>query len=133
LETLVVVSVETEVEGVDDVPVLPQRVGERPDRDEDQAGAENREELLLADRVAEGGQHAPEHHERRQHGFGIRGSGRGSYPLALRCMISTHAADDFSELLEDGPAVGFVSKSELSREAIRAMLAERGDRLASSL
>jgi Arc/MetJ-type ribon-helix-helix transcriptional regulator len=48
-------------------------------------------------------------------------------------MISTHAADDFSELLEDGPAVGFVSKSELSREAIRAMLAERGDRLASSL
>jgi two-component system, NarL family, nitrate/nitrite response regulator NarL len=48
-------------------------------------------------------------------------------------MISTHAADDFSELLAAGPAVGFVPKSELSREAIRAVLAERGDRLASRL
>jgi DNA-binding NarL/FixJ family response regulator len=48
-------------------------------------------------------------------------------------MISTHAADDFSELLEAGPAVGFVPKSELSREAIRTVLAERGDRLAARL
>jgi two-component system, NarL family, nitrate/nitrite response regulator NarL len=37
-------------------------------------------------------------------------------------MISTHAEDEFAELIEASPATGFVAKSELSAEAIRALL-----------
>jgi CheY-like chemotaxis protein len=37
-------------------------------------------------------------------------------------MISTHAEDDFAELIEASPAVGFITKSDLSAGAIRAAL-----------
>jgi DNA-binding NarL/FixJ family response regulator len=38
-------------------------------------------------------------------------------------MISTHAEDEFVELIEASPAIGFVAKSDLSAEAIQALLA----------
>jgi two-component system, NarL family, nitrate/nitrite response regulator NarL len=37
-------------------------------------------------------------------------------------LISTHAEDDFAELIEDVPVAGFISKSELSRRAIQALV-----------
>jgi CheY-like chemotaxis protein len=37
-------------------------------------------------------------------------------------LISTHAEDDFAELIADSPAVGFISKSELSAHAIHGLL-----------
>jgi DNA-binding NarL/FixJ family response regulator len=38
-------------------------------------------------------------------------------------MISSHAEEEFAELIEACPAAGFVAKSDLSAEAIRALLA----------
>ena len=35
-------------------------------------------------------------------------------------LISTHAESDFAELIDQSPAVGFLSKSDLSAAAIRA-------------
>jgi DNA-binding NarL/FixJ family response regulator len=37
-------------------------------------------------------------------------------------MISSHAEEEFAELIEASPAVGFIAKSDLSAEAIRALL-----------
>jgi len=37
-------------------------------------------------------------------------------------MISTHAEDDFADLIGQSPALGFISKSSLSAVAIRDML-----------
>jgi DNA-binding NarL/FixJ family response regulator len=37
-------------------------------------------------------------------------------------LISTHAEQDFAELIADSPAIGFVAKSELSASAIRRIL-----------
>jgi DNA-binding NarL/FixJ family response regulator len=38
-------------------------------------------------------------------------------------LISTHAEDDFAELIAESPAAGFISKSELSAHAIQCLLA----------
>jgi len=38
-------------------------------------------------------------------------------------LISTHAASDFAELIEEAPVAGFVAKSELSGSAIRRLVA----------
>jgi DNA-binding NarL/FixJ family response regulator len=43
-------------------------------------------------------------------------------------LISTHSVEDYRELLAAADAVGFITKSELSRAAIEALL--RGDRAA---
>jgi two-component system nitrate/nitrite response regulator NarL len=40
-------------------------------------------------------------------------------------LISTNAEDDFAELIAESPAVGFISKSELSAQAIQGLLAGR--------
>ncbi|RZL82785.1 MAG: response regulator [Rhodococcus sp. (in: high G+C Gram-positive bacteria)] len=40
-------------------------------------------------------------------------------------LISTHAEQDLAELISVSPAVGFVSKSELSAGAIRELLRDR--------
>jgi CheY-like chemotaxis protein len=40
-------------------------------------------------------------------------------------LISTHAAQDFAELIETSPAVGFVAKSGLSGNAIRDLIGSR--------
>ena len=37
-------------------------------------------------------------------------------------LISTHAEQEFAELIAASPAVGFLAKSELSAEAIEALL-----------
>jgi DNA-binding NarL/FixJ family response regulator len=57
---------------------------------------------------------------RRLHG----GVGSGSGPVIL---ISTHAEQDYAELIAASPAVGFLPKTALSAEAIRGLLAGRGD------
>jgi len=36
-------------------------------------------------------------------------------------MISTHAEADFADVIEEAPVAGFVSKSELSADAIRRL------------
>jgi two-component system, NarL family, nitrate/nitrite response regulator NarL len=37
-------------------------------------------------------------------------------------MISSNAEDDYADLLADSPAAGFLSKTELSANAIRSMI-----------
>ena len=37
-------------------------------------------------------------------------------------LISTHSKDDFADLVAESPAAGFISKSELSAQAIRQLL-----------
>jgi DNA-binding NarL/FixJ family response regulator len=37
-------------------------------------------------------------------------------------LISSQAEDDYAELIADSPAVGFLSKAELSADAIRRLL-----------
>jgi CheY-like chemotaxis protein len=49
--------------------------------------------------------------------------GLGPVPVIL---ISTHAEQDYAELIAASPAVGFLSKAALSGDAIRELLAGRG-------
>jgi two-component system, NarL family, nitrate/nitrite response regulator NarL len=37
-------------------------------------------------------------------------------------LVSTHAQEDFADLIADSPAMGFLEKSELSADAIRRVL-----------
>jgi DNA-binding NarL/FixJ family response regulator len=46
----------------------------------------------------------------------------GSRPRTI--LISTHAESDFADLIDSSPATGFVSKSDLSAEALYAVLNE---------
>lgn len=41
-------------------------------------------------------------------------------------MVSTRDLDEVADLVEDSPAAGFVSKSDLSASAIRAVIASAG-------
>jgi DNA-binding NarL/FixJ family response regulator len=43
-------------------------------------------------------------------------------------LISTHGREDFAELIAVSPAVGFLSKSKLSGDAIRELLREQNGR-----
>jgi DNA-binding NarL/FixJ family response regulator len=54
-----------------------------------------------------------------------RDGGRGR---SRAILISTHAESDFADLIDSSPAVGFLSKSDLSAEAIRAILNESPER-----
>jgi DNA-binding NarL/FixJ family response regulator len=54
-----------------------------------------------------------------------RDGGRGP---SRAILISTHAESDFADLIDSSPAVGFLSKSDLSAEAIRAILNESPER-----
>ena len=49
------------------------------------------------------------------------GNGEGALAGAV-ILISTHAEEQFAELIETSPAVGFIAKAELSAEAIHALL-----------
>jgi DNA-binding NarL/FixJ family response regulator len=40
-------------------------------------------------------------------------------------LVSTHSGDDFAELIEESPATGFISKPELSGDAIRNLVGGR--------
>jgi DNA-binding NarL/FixJ family response regulator len=42
-------------------------------------------------------------------------------------LISTHAEQDYAELIAASPAIGFLPKTALSADAIRDLLAGRGD------
>ncbi len=54
---------------------------------------------------------------------------RAAGPAASRViLISTHAQDDFADLIAASPAVGFLSKADLSASAIRDLLDRKGDR-----
>jgi DNA-binding NarL/FixJ family response regulator len=48
----------------------------------------------------------------------------GPAPLPV-ILISTHSAQDFAELIETSPALGFVAKSGLSGNAIRDLIGRR--------
>ena len=48
----------------------------------------------------------------------------GDVPLIV--LISGHPEDDFADLIAEGPAVGFVAKSELSAAAIVELVGTRG-------
>jgi CheY-like chemotaxis protein len=54
-------------------------------------------------------------------------AGQAPAPVIL---ISTHAEQDYAELIAASPAIGFLAKTALSGDAIRALLAGRdnGDR-----
>jgi CheY-like chemotaxis protein len=45
--------------------------------------------------------------------------GDGALPVIL---ISTHAEEDFADLIAESPAVGFLPKSELSADAVRRLV-----------
>jgi DNA-binding NarL/FixJ family response regulator len=47
-------------------------------------------------------------------------------------LISTHAEDDFAELIAESPAAGFISKSELSAHAIEGLLGGQAEDGASA-
>jgi CheY-like chemotaxis protein len=51
-------------------------------------------------------------------------SGRRSSSVIL---ISTYAERDFSEMIDESPVVGFMSKSDLSAKGIQAMLESERD------
>jgi CheY-like chemotaxis protein len=40
-------------------------------------------------------------------------------------LVSTHAQEEFAELIAASPAVGFLAKADLSADAIEALLARR--------
>ena len=42
-------------------------------------------------------------------------------------LISTHAEQDYTDLIAASPVVGFLPKSALSGDAIRALITSRGD------
>ena len=42
-------------------------------------------------------------------------------------LISTHAEQDYAELIAASPAIGFLPKTALSADAIRDLLADRSD------
>ncbi len=53
-----------------------------------------------------------------------RQDGPAAAPVIL---ISTHAEQDYAELIAASPAVGFLAKAALSAAAIRDLLADHGD------
>ena len=61
-------------------------------------------------------------------GFGLaRALAEANSPVRTPVvLISTHAEDDYAELIEASPAIGFLSKSSMSGAAIRALLDGRG-------
>ena len=50
------------------------------------------------------------------------GTGPDTCPTIL---ISTHAAEDFADLVADSTALGFIAKSDLSAQSVRELLEER--------
>jgi DNA-binding NarL/FixJ family response regulator len=64
-------------------------------------------------------------------GFGLARTMEQSTPAPHPrvILVSTHAEDDYAELIETSPAIGFLSKSSLSGRAVRELLAsDRSDR-----
>jgi DNA-binding NarL/FixJ family response regulator len=49
-------------------------------------------------------------------------AGDGGSLVGAVILVSTHAEEQFAELIAASPAVGFIAKSELSADAIEALL-----------
>jgi DNA-binding NarL/FixJ family response regulator len=47
----------------------------------------------------------------------------GNGQSAAVIMISTHSGEDYADLIDESPAVGFLPKAELSAAAVRKILA----------
>jgi len=56
----------------------------------------------------------------------LTGDAAGAQPRVI--LISTYAESDFAELVAESPAVGFLSKSDLSRQAIHDLLGRSNNR-----
>ena len=54
-------------------------------------------------------------------------------PAGRLILISTHGEDEFADLIQGSPAIGFVAKSQLSGDAIRALAGAGPDRSAVEL
>jgi DNA-binding NarL/FixJ family response regulator len=63
-----------------------------------------------------------------QSGFDLvrRLHGRSSLAGSRMVIISTHAEEDYAELIAESPAIGFLSKTTLSARAIRDLLGLAG-------
>jgi CheY-like chemotaxis protein len=48
----------------------------------------------------------------------------GPVPQPRVVLVSTYAQQDFADLIDESPAVGFLSKSDLSGRALRQVLSE---------
>ena len=58
-------------------------------------------------------------------GFEVARQLQGGRNLAARTiLISTHAEQDYADLIAGSPAVGFLAKDALSAQAVRALLGE---------
>jgi two-component system nitrate/nitrite response regulator NarL len=57
----------------------------------------------------------------RESGFEVARRIAQAAPTSV-ILISTHSQDDFAELIAESPAAGFISKAELSADAIRGLL-----------
>jgi len=79
---------------------------------------ELRPDVTLVD-IDLGGESGFELARRLHHGFGAAPS--------RSILISTHAEEDYADLIAASPAVGFLSKSALSADAIRDLLGSWGD------
>ncbi len=55
-------------------------------------------------------------------GFAVARQLAASERPAALIMISSHAEDDYADLIADSPAAGFLAKAELSAAAIRRIL-----------
>jgi two-component system nitrate/nitrite response regulator NarL len=64
-------------------------------------------------------------------GFDVAGR-IANVAAATVILISTHAEDDFAELIADSPAAGFISKSELSADAIQRLVGGQSEDGASA-
>jgi DNA-binding NarL/FixJ family response regulator len=51
-------------------------------------------------------------------------------PAGKVILISTHGEDEFADLIQAGPVIGFVAKSELSADAIHALTGTPPERTA---
>jgi DNA-binding NarL/FixJ family response regulator len=58
----------------------------------------------------------------RESGFDAARQLAANGHAAALIMISTHAREDYADLIADSPAAGFVPKAELSAAAIRRIL-----------
>jgi DNA-binding NarL/FixJ family response regulator len=53
---------------------------------------------------------------------------RAGSPAGNLVLISTHGEDEFADLIQASPAIGFIAKSELSAGAIRALVGDGFER-----
>jgi hypothetical protein len=53
--------------------------------------------------------------------------GKASLARSRTVIISTHAEEDYADLIAASPAIGFLSKTVLSARAIRELLGLPGD------